>query len=531
MPPLELSLDSPQVKHLNLQERDIWDDETGAVSRGGWTRELDFQHREISGEPHQQAPTFAPSKEYLMEIAAFFVDALSRARYKPYLVGGGAITMHGGKRPIADLDFRIDGAKGQSFNDKEGKAILDTINKLILPRANLTFCKSKGAIQPFRAIGDDALTIGTTDWCGVEVSLSILQGFPHLAMDLIPKTDIPALCLVDLFRDKMKSVISRTKSGKDSIKKVAQDLFDVLALFEMLPRDHVSDLSKLLGHLAARSAQYKIANLEVLELPSYFGESEIALRMLDRLVMTIESHLVHGQRQAKFKELIDTYEPKLMGTAQSFREYDLVAVRPGPVSGLTAREYWAEIERILLERLKITASTLLHQMVVKQIVDYANELDLTQWFGHWNSGNFAPPRKWKPPGALMSHMPQLECSSPMSMSMSMCMSPMSMCVSPMTMGSSSLKTRAMELQTNMPKGLKNEDVVIYTLMKAGGFRELGDSKNEQQVAYAFGISKSQFSRAFGALFKAGYVKPSAEGLSLTDAGRKYAATKATEWKL
>jgi hypothetical protein len=439
------------------------------------------------------------------KIADYVINALAKQGCKAYLAGGAAIALRGGGRPIADVDLRTDGKPGDTFASGDGLILLNAINKLLLPRARLD---QKVAINEFHRIGEDAVTIGT-NWGDVEVSLTLHQGFSH--MPLVSLSGVPALDPLDLVRDKLKTVISRTKRGEASVKKVAQDLFDVLTVVRLLPPEATRDIDALVRQFRERSEQYSIANLEQFDLPEHFKGDIMALRMLDRFLFTVRAHLQKGPRQDKLMGLIEKHDPALIDPLKHFGSLDLGEIRPGPVPGWSYRAYWREVSTTLLHLFAGYASEA-RQAVVSHILDYADELDLRLFFAVWNRDPFDLPPRLAPPRKRPVH------TTPRLM------------LPPTIVALDDLP--AIKLLTGCPVSVKsNEDKVIYILFRSTkGLRKLADSKDEAQVNFAFGMSKNQFSKAFSSLRSLKLVEASDAGLTLTEAGAKYIQEKYKEWK-
>jgi len=435
-------------------------------------------------------------------IARYFIDAVAKFGCKAYLAGGAAIALHGGRRPIADVDLRTDAQAGViTFLKDGGITLCDSINQLLLPKARLQL---NVTISPFRAIGEDGVTIGTDNWDGIEVSLTIHQGFPHREL-VSAEGGLPTLDLVDLLRDKLKTVISRTKTGDSSVKKVAQDLFDVLSVMRMLPPEVTRDIATLIDQFRHRSPQYAIANLEQFELPKHFEGEVMAVRMLDRFLYTVDAHICKGERRQKLAALMYAHDPELAQGLRRLNRLQVRHVRPSAVPGWTYEEYWEKVRLILLYKCRAIAVEARGE-IVRHIIEYADDLDLRPWFSKWNSPPYPIPTRYMKPQPRVLALPM---SSPSS-------------------GSSLVSPAALELLRGAPS-LKNEEKVLYILCKSGGFRALQNSGDESEVNLAFGLSKNQFGKAFKELRKAGFVEPSEKGLHLTQKGGEYIKSKYPGW--
>ena len=240
------------------------------------------------------------------QVAQDFYEGLVDIGRQVYLSGGGAIGYQGGTRPISDLDFRI-AAKEAGFNnfhDPEGVKLLTHINKKLVPRGS----------QPLAPIGKDALTIGTNNWKGVELSLSVSGSRQNTVMlpggETTPK--IAVLSLHELMADKLKTMVSRTKKGEESVKKVAQDVYDFLDVVRLIdasegPRlmsEHVDEA------VFARLGNYAISNLEGVRM-EHVSNSELQDLIKARAVLTAHAHVKGGVRKEAFQKLCTQYENSL----------------------------------------------------------------------------------------------------------------------------------------------------------------------------------------------------------------------------
>jgi hypothetical protein len=432
-------------------------------------------------------------REEMLAIAEFFIQRLaSAARVEAYLAGGAAIAFQGGQRPIADLDLRIDGARDLlTFTSGRGPALLRTINRNIVVAARQNAPSGK-QINEFKALGEDALTIGTNDWLGFEVSLSIHQ--PELKHESLTTVGrLRALRPVDLLRDKLKTVITRTKRGGDSVKKVAQDLFDVLTLMKMMPDRNFRDTGELLQHFIARSAQYAIANLEPFDLPRDLEEQIVAVRMLDRFIHTVDAHLQVGAREEKFSALL-IHDPSLAEQAGALGALDAFSLYPGSTAttlGTIGRRRSEGVEAVVLGFFRDAAHRIQDELV-HNLLAYAQERpeewwDLQPWFREWNSPPFSIPLRWAAPRSRLAQIEEKGAEA----------------------GSAVALAQARKM------GLSHEDQVLYILYRSGGSLEL-DMSDQMAPQTVFGLSRSQLDRAKKALLKKTYVEATRNRLSLTD---------------
>lgn len=448
------------------------------------------------------------------EVTVYFIEELKKRGYTAYLAGGAAISFYGARRPPCDVDLRIDQRDDLvNFREGGGKILLEVVNQLILPAARRTW---GATINNFHFTGEEALTVGTENWDGMEVSISIYQGFAHNPLQIIPLTGIMALDPLDLLRDKLKTVITRTKTGKESVKKVSQDLFDVLSLMQILPASETRDIEALIRQFRERTQQYAIANLEQRPLPAHFQNDLLAVRMLDRFLFTVDAHIQKGPRQESLMLLLHEYDAPLCESLGMLHTLDIREYRPGPLPGQTYRAYWDGV-RISLLLIFQALGKELRQTVVDRIISYADELDLRPWFSEWNREPFKIPRRvgTSPPTPLTIHSTTVPLLLPPSPSLS------------------PASSTALVLLANAPQSVKgNSEKVLYILTISGGFRALVNSKDDLQTQNAFGLSKSQFARVYAELGPKGkkWVAGADDGLHLTELGKSEIQKEHPDWK-
>lgn len=396
------------------------------------------------------------------DIAEEFSNGLTKLGLHPFLSGGAALHWQGGRRAISDLDFRISAEEAgfSSFNDPAGRAVLDAINKTILVNSR-TRHKDEvhdAQAQEFAPIGEDALTIGTADWFGVECSLSVVETTPAGLTSLAGDETTPgvmALDLQELQADKLKTMISRTKRGDASVAKVAQDLFDFLDATRLI--DAASGDRPMAEHLdkAARRRLpgYRQANLDSGQGTEHIDDEAIAARMMARAVLTAKAHgekgkLKGGKRGQAFGKFADRRDISLLSK----------------LSGIS--------------------------------VEPDLKTELRPWMAKWNEGpRFGPPRGFK----ARNRTSKADSSQ----------SPEHLLA---------LWPEGVQENSELAKLSPNARDVVKILALSGGFRALDDSHNDLETQIAFGLSSSQFARAFSDLKKAGFVEGKADGLHFSANG-------------
>ncbi len=402
-----------------------------------------------------------------------------KTQLKPYLAGGGAIAMHGGRRPVNDLDFNLL-ARPQlvNFAEGDGPEILKQLNTVVLPRlrevreAEVQLRKQFGSskkiitdFEPFQVLGRP-VTIGTPNWFGVEVSLSLIE--PDLARIKPPvvseRYGLTLLDLTDLYNDKLKTVITRRKSGENSLKKVSQDLFDALMVAEMLARESGEDpeLSQqmLLTELRRRMPGYLHHNLEHVALHEV-ADDDLADRMLERLVRTAQAHVRDGERRDRMTSLAHGYALDILQYVESLSEVDY------------------------------TPTTLPGEQP-----DH-----LEQWFTSWNTGpRYGAPRAGdlpKRPSAKLfpgdAFVPDILAAWP-----------------PVEKITVTVDGKSLSLPCRQ--------ILTVLCRVEGGFRALADSRDDVQVFCAFRMTPTHFYNNFKTLEKAGLVESSDLGLTVTSKG-------------
>jgi hypothetical protein len=268
----------------------------------------------------------------------------------------------------------------------------------------------------------------------------------------------------ELRADKLRTMISRTKTGEESVKKVAQDLFDFLDAMDLI--DGRTDSERTADHVAdsvtARFGQYRDGNLDGQQL-HHLGDQALFDLMLGRAVLTARAHVQHGPRRDALQAIIGD-RPRLNDRLEALANL--------PVPG-----------------------TVVHE--------------LRPWMREWNESGPPPGRgsarqQWRP-GAEAGELPPTESQAP-----------------PPPAVSDILDIHADDLDANVrgavPKSSTDLEQVVRVLAFSGGFRELTDSRDDRQTLESFGLTRSAFGKAFKSLREAGLVAPNAAGLSLTRAG-------------
>lgn len=415
-----------------------------------------------------------------LDAARDFTELVGGLGYTPYLAGGSAITLQGGRRPAGDFDFRIDAtASLKDFKTGEGQTLVNKLNVAAgkESRRREEFAKKvppwmKRASQPsgfdaFRVLGVDA-TIGTKNFFGQEVSLTISDTSVVSHGGLASASGLSMLSLADLLRDKLKTTISRNKRGDDSVKKVAQDLADGLIVAELLTRETTGTpeltMQALLEQLKTRVPGYVINNLELISMQGV-STDDVAARMLDRLVRTAQVHATdEGARGGKFESLARSYA------------IDIVE----------------HVER--LAALKAPPTTTIPN----------EQTSLEDWFKQWNTGPaFTPPKK---PDTQPQPQPQPVVQQQVALA-------------PDTPIAEVLGGAPDFAKVVAQGRTKQELQVLFVLRRVGGLRPLVGNVTPEAAQTAFGLGKSPFLAAFRSLKTAGLVLDSPAGLTLTASGQ------------
>ncbi len=430
----------------------------------------EFDTREVSiVDRDQKVEKKAPPQEAVSKkaIAEEFSNALEQEGLQTFLSGGGAINWQGGSRPIADLDFRVSAEEVgfNNFYDPKGKAVLQYINQVVLANSRNHHQAHNAQAQEFHPVGKDGLTIGTVNWFGVEVSLSVVPSTPRTLATLKGNEQIPnikALSLEELQRDKLKTMITRTKKGQESVKKVAQDLFDFLDMTRLINEQDGSAKSMsqhLNDAISHRMDEYTIANLEGMQL-HHLSKEDLMELMKARVVLTAQAHTKGGQRAQAFQKLLEN-NPELK----------------------------TELKNLLkrLSKLKITPQS---------------KTDLRPWMAAWNDNPFfGPPKKGKPSRAALQLSQSTRSESGVDELLAL-------------RPKDFLKDRIPE-QVSVPG-----KQVLQVLYLSGGFRALENSQKNIQTLEAFGLTRNQFSKAFTELRILKLVEGKQDGLHLTQQGEK-----------
>ncbi|HAA17032.1 MAG TPA: hypothetical protein DCE41_37100 [Cytophagales bacterium] len=394
------------------------------------------------------------------EVAESFYRNLNSQGLTVYLSGGGALGYQGGHRPIADLDFRVSSssAKFTSFHEPRGIAVLKYINQVLLTNERSSHRIQNAVVDEFRTIGKDGLTIGTDNWFGIEVSLSVVPSEQKTEMlegsDDVPA--IPALPLNEIMSDKLKTMISRTKKGKASVKKVSQDLFDFLDTIFLISKNYNFSIKEYLDYaIFSRMGQYVVANLEGIQL-HHLHEEDLNELMSARAVLTAKAHLKNGIRNKAFKKLVSKYNTEVLG--------------------------------------------LLTKLANVNVQDYMKS-ELRPWMKEWDDNPFfGPPKKGKPSRLAITKGNKEQDTSSVDYLES---------IAP----EGFLDRELLNIKNDHSKK------VLKLLVLSGGFRILDDSKNNIETLEAFGLTRNQFNTAYTELRNLGYVTGEVDGLHLTEEGR------------
>ncbi|PIQ23142.1 hypothetical protein COW36_19435 [bacterium (Candidatus Blackallbacteria) CG17_big_fil_post_rev_8_21_14_2_50_48_46] len=479
-------------------------------------------------------------KDIQISVGLQFSDRVRHLCPQPaYLAGGAAINLHfpTTSRPIQDMDFRIDGSSSiPHFNCSGGKKLIDGLNKAIKgialhpdlireaseilaspdakhlsPEMIKNLEKSVTALHglsggQFHFNGEDALTIKNPSIYGVEVSLTVHQGFAHELPVPLGDTGLLGLHPVDLLQDKIKTAITRTKTGDQSIKKVAQDLFDALTVAGHLDV-FATGVRGVMPHLLAREPQYQVANLETTVLPYHGDPNAMALRMLDRFVRTLESHIGPGSHELRGVKFIELTRHCPGAMEEGLK---LLSLKPQVDSGVSQMHdhHWDQVSYVLFQVLDMaagrsgldTSNMSVHQKlalgremrhtdrIISTIIHYADDLDLSSWFQIWNA-TLRPP-------AIPEHLPGVAKPSLVSTTIN-------------------AHSSVDEIMALLPKGatISDMDKVLFITHHSGGLRPL-TSMDPQSIQDAFGMSKLAFNKAYQALKKRDLVSPQNEGLKM-----------------
>lgn len=334
--------------------------------------------------------------------------------------------------------------------------------------------------RPSISAPGNAQTMMHPSFFGVECSLS-LSPWPHEPLKQVKGSSLLTLSDMDLMRDKIKTSISRDKRDEQNVSKVAQDLLDALSVAENL-KDFRTELGFLKTQMQSRVEGYRLNNIESHKQVLAFSDDLLTLRMVDRFMRTLDSHLgpsADPQRHAKLVELVDGIDSSQALELGVKLQTDL---RPQLSDarqqiGQELRQQFTQVFK-LLESMPV--GSLNDIRVQHAIIDTAEHFqtgkDLGAWFKTWNS------TKMKPPLEIDYQVPtQPKLKPPLK------------------------DTVIDEALSDLPKGASHPEQVIWTLLKVGGFRPLGDTREDLNTIRAFGLSSTQFSKAFGELSKMGLV--------------------------
>ncbi|MFT7841846.1 toxin glutamine deamidase domain-containing protein [Saccharothrix sp. BKS2] len=496
--------------------------------------------REVDVEaPHPERTTNAPRTEPVkvrthLEVAGSFTAAMHDYGLFPYLSGGAALGLQGGTRPINDLDFRVTPADPRftEFGTGKGIEVVDYLNRAVVPRAKQEYQvarKSKtnplpggGQVDQFVTVSPQ--TIGTGNWLGHEVSMAVVNTSPSAVVKLGedgsgPRVDV--LSLEDIRADKAKTALTRTKKDQGSVKKIAQDLFDLLDATDLIDRrdgiawsdDPARIAENMRNHvdqaLADRRGQYEAANLDGRNL-HHLSDQALVNLMLGRLVLTAKAHVDEGPRRDAFDAIVDKLIAPIdrkLGEPAAQQDPDTRTRVEREADDLRReRQRLVEVRHRLDARLRAVASTPVPDEVL---------LAVRPWIDLWNDpASFGPTpesQRAKRPG--VPPRPPLDGSTtPPSEDESI---PEALVKDILEIHSEDLVTK---VRAAVPKSTEGIEKVVRVLAFSGGFRTLTDSGVDAKTLAAFDLTKSEFSKAFKALKAGDFVVPSSGGLSLTKKG-------------
>ncbi|MFL6124510.1 nucleotidyl transferase AbiEii/AbiGii toxin family protein, partial [Actinophytocola sp.] len=423
----------------------------------------------------------------------------------PFLSGGAALARQGGVRPPKDLDFRITASEVgfKDFSDPVAQRFLDHLNKSAKPqlqndyRARLKTGEvpkgaSVGEFAPLRKSGAGSTSMGSLNILGQEISLTVV---PNDRPDTTrvggdgPGKDIHVLTPDELVADKLRTMISRTKTDQDSVKKVAQDVFDVLDAMDVADRDAGrggdTTAGQLSDGLAARADQYSETNVLGSKL-QHWDDKSLHDLMTGHAVETAKAHLKNGERRRALEKLLD--DVRDWGGREK------------------ADRMWKRLEDI--GRIPVGEET------KKALRPLMADFDDRRQYGPGpeSRGSGRPEvRPGAAPGEEPSHSGEPSFAPPVEDLLSIHADDITRNVR------DHLVNRNPKL-SNKPDSTAHAEQIARVLAFSGGFRPLADSAEPFQTQEAFGLGKNDFSKGFDQLHKAGLVAPSPEGLRLRKAG-------------
>jgi hypothetical protein len=525
------SISAVNEELLDLDEENLSDDEEEQVS------DVDDRDEDIIGVDENEgkrAPKKKVQKEGKVtqpEIAEEFSKAMAEKGFNVYLSGGSAISYQGGPREPGDLDFRLSmqDAGFSSFNEPKGRALLTYINRVVMPNSRSKHKNVPGSAHEFLTIGKgNSLTIGTTNWFGVELSLSLVYFQPTELVNLREEAsgefadsapDVKALSLTDLRSDKIKSLITRRKSGEENVKKIAKDLFDYLTTVKLLSESGEVNKEAMADSLkeatGGKLGEYSFVSHD--QTPwMHVPDEDVAELMQARAVMTAQSHGRQGPRRVAFLALAEQHEPRVEEEQKESGKEEIEDQIP---KSRAARKAWRREQKKLREAEKKkrqpTEMERMLDMMVDLPVSGTLRKALKPWFKQWNQGpNFAPPKPFKKLSGPRLRGKERGEPGPNVRSGFEILDDIE-----------AHDERAEEgnqpayLEGIGDKSLNETSVTILKVLSASdGFRALGKIE-DMATLEAFGLTKAHFNRGWSPLQKAGYVAPSEEGATLTPKGK------------
>lgn len=423
--------------------------------------------------------TFAQDNAKNLKVIAKVTGILDKLGLGGAYLSGGAVlsSFHGGSRPTADLDFRIQkGAGGiDNFFDPQGQALIRALNDAIKA---LKVDHRNSETDVFRVLGSGGQTIANNTFLGVETSISIVERQQQLEQHAVDVQDAPsgqvrALSLQELQYDKLKTMLSRNKWADENIKKTAQDLFDLLEAIVLARPPEDRDLVAYVGTcvdeaINARTDEFRNSNpFGGMLLKS--SDKDIQAQMLALTVEMANAHKKHPRAMALDK-LIDNLENMEVDDSSA----DIPASRSADV-------------RAAFRALCGMSS------------DVSQKNGARSYVSKW-SARPGPPNLAAPSDKINTHGSSRSVQD----------------IERVFPGD---HQPFAELNLGLAgQSMNNAVLVLKVLIFENGFRPLIDSRNGFQTQAAFGLSANALSNAFKALASKDLVKGDPDGMRLTPHG-------------
>lgn len=405
----------------------------------------------------------APDKA---RVAASFTAQLKALGFDVYISGGAALHWQGGSRPIDDLDFRMQVGQHNvgNFEDPQGQALLRALNDLTRKMRAAGF-----QCEDFRPLGGGGLTVVSSNYCGQEISISLTNSAPEIARLRPELAELSALS-------------TQLNDGASALMHISSKDVPALDLREL----QSDKLKSMISRWKWGDDNIKKVSQDLFDfLEAVALDDDDVAKAVDRAAT---SRIDQYKRSNPFYTRLDHVPgSQLKDDIIGF----VVLTAQAHITGKRRRAFEALCENssnpeAMLARLEAIASISVQPEVKSR---------LRPWMQQWRE-------REGPTGRRMPvKLPKIENENSVE--------------SILRIGTLHIDLSTLNMHRSNDQNIRQVLTILYG---SGGMRPLDDSRNDFQTQLAFGLSATQFSNAYSALFNAGLVKGDAAGLHLTTAG-------------